>query len=154
MNSEENECIICMSNTNNDNDKLIKNTYCKCKLLWHISCWDKYLKSTENPKCPTCRIPINPLQEPLINQNHTLLEQNTNILEQIQHISIIINQLQETINNNEITQEHIENHTQEQEQRQLFSELSSNEKKKRMIISFILLIICGIVSFGIFKIVE
>ena len=56
--NNDSECIICMDNTK---ELLINNSYCKCKIKWHRICWDKYLKSTNSPKCPTCRKPLNEL---------------------------------------------------------------------------------------------
>ena len=52
----ENICIICIDE---GFEPLLQNNSCKCKYTKHITCWEKYSKTTTPLKCPMCRKVLN-----------------------------------------------------------------------------------------------
>ena len=169
------ECIICMDNTK---ETLITNTYCDCKIKWHNSCWDKYLKSISPPKCPTCRKQLYPLEQPLLPpasaptlntsglQQITSLEQ-VNIRDTLNAVQNIIQELmdeytrqqEQTYQGQQQLQQGQQQEQQEQQEYQeiqaetnttrRFSELNPQDKKKRILQALFLTLLLGAISFVI-----
>jgi hypothetical protein len=142
--SEDPECIICMDNTK---ELLISNSYCDCKIKWHNSCWDKYLKSITIPKCPTCRKTINILTERFL-PTPTVPEVQQNITQQIEHITLTLQNLQQVVQErlDEISREQQPQQQQRQQQQQ-----QPENKKKRQLQAFLLILILIGISIGIYK---
>ncbi len=147
--NNESECIICMDNTK---ELLISNSYCECKIKWHNSCWDKYLKSTNSPKCPTCRKPLNELLQYLLPRPTAPLRLSDNlqivqgnITQQIEHITLTLQSLQQVV------QERLDEINLEQQQHQ--HQQSPENKKKRQLQALLLIFILIGISIGIYKIV-
>jgi len=142
--SEDPECIICMDN---NKEPLISNSYCECKIKWHTSCWDKYLKSITIPKCPTCRKTINILTERFLpTPTAPLPEVQQNITQQIEHITITLQNLQQVV------QERLDEISREQQPPQQQQQQQQPEnKKKRKIQGILLLFILIGISVGIYK---
>jgi hypothetical protein len=156
MNSEENECIICMDNTK---EILINNSYCACKIKWHRTCWDKYLQSTTTPKCPTCRKPLNELLQHLLPRPTAPLEETQpiierNIIQELERITITLSNLQQSVQErfNEINTENIISLQQNQIIREEEREQQAPDiKKKRQLQAIILLLFLIGISIGIYK---